>query len=102
RLWTRAPRLSSRHVAAADVDHFAGNVAGLVEAEKGNDARHVRGLSHAPQWDLCDLLFADRVGNAAGHDGVNKAGADRVDRHLGAREFFTCRSAEADDAGLRG
>src|SRR5438067_13330493 len=88
----------SQDVAAADVDDFAGNVAGLVRREKCDDGRNVRGLAHAAQWNLRHLLLADRLRDAAGHDGVNKAGADRVDRHLGGRYAFTGRSAEPDHA----
>ena len=99
--WTEAT-LTSQHVTAADVDDFARDVAGFVRRQECHHGGDVAGLTHAAQRDLCHLLLADGVRNAARHLGIDEARADRIHRDLRAGQFLGGRPAESHHAGFGG
>src|SRR5436305_14705335 len=88
----------SKNVAAADVDHFASDIACLVRREKGDNRGNIGRLARAAQWDLGQLLLPDRIRDAARHGRVDEARAEGVDRDLRAPPSLRRRAAQTDAA----
>src|SRR5207253_7244443 len=78
----------SKNVAAADVNHFASDIACLVRREKGDNRGNIARLARAAPCDLGQLLLPDRIRDAARHCRVAEARADGVYSDFRAREII--------------
>src|SRR5690606_1573009 len=95
------PAPSEAHVkAAVDRDVGAGDVAGVVVAAEGDDARDLVAAAKPADLHAVDDALADLLGNRHHHRGVAIARRPRVDRDALARHLARQRHGEAVHPGL--